>query len=98
MLPNADYQPSSLSQYLRLFGVPLAIAGELRLPIAGVRARDMPVLGAAVPEARIHENRDLSPGEDDVRADRSHALEPERQVDAEPKPPSMQERPQPQLG
>jgi hypothetical protein len=89
MVPNADYEPSSLSQCLRLRGVALAIAGELGFPIAGVRMRDMPVLGAAVPEAGIHENRDLSPGEDNVRADRSHAREPERQVDAEPKPTGM---------
>lgn len=63
MLPDSQNQPARLLKRLNIFLVPPPIPGELRLPIGGVRAGLMAVLGTAVPEAAVYEDRDLRAGE-----------------------------------
>ena len=66
MLPDTDHLPARLVQG----EVVLAVAGhvplELGLPVIDMGAGNIPMIGAAVPEAPINENRDSKTHEDDV--------------------------------
>ena len=67
VLPETQDRPSSLAQRFRLPFITLAVAGNLRQPIVPVaNSGALPVLGTAVPEASVDEDRDSGSGEGDV--------------------------------
>ena len=57
MLPYPQHLPTSIAQHPIDLLMALHIAIELRSPIPIVRLRRGPVVGAAVPEASVHEDR-----------------------------------------
>jgi hypothetical protein len=68
MFPHVQHRPPEVTEGGILAPVAGDVAVKLRLPPVPVVAREGSMLGAAVPEAAIHEDSDLGPGEGDVRA------------------------------
>lgn len=66
VLPDADDSPSGVLERLCVGTISCAVARDLRLPVGGVRAQRTAVLGTAVPEAPVHEDRHASTWEEDV--------------------------------
>ena len=66
VFPDADWGPAGCSQAGVGVGVAGPVAGDLGLPVLGVAAGLGAVLGAAVPEAAVHEDRYLQAGEHHV--------------------------------
>lgn len=73
VLPDAENQPAIGHQCLSVATIPGAIGTELRLPPVGVGFRGDSVLGAAVPEASIDEDRYAGPTENHIRPPRQAA-------------------------
>ncbi len=73
MLPEAQNSPSFGFQMLSCFAVARHVLVELGTPPIGVRFGLRRVLRAAVPEAAVHEDRDLCLGEDDIDRATGHA-------------------------
>jgi hypothetical protein len=85
VLPEPQHGPASRLQRFRVEIIARTIARDLWSPIVAVAdVGSAAVLRAPVPEAAVAEDRDASAREHDVRADRPHALQPDRQIDAEP--------------
>lgn len=85
MLPDAYDSPALVHKLLVLSSVPRDVRVKLGRPPWPVVLRLGPVLGATMPEAAIHEDRQTNPGEDDVRsADNSRVVRPK------PEPPTVQ--------
>lgn len=57
VFPDADWGPAGCSQAGVGVGVAGSVAGDLGLPVLGVATGFRAVLGAAVPEAAVHEDR-----------------------------------------
>ncbi len=57
VFPDADWGPAGCSEAGVGVGVAGSVAGDLGLPVLGVAAGFGAVLGAAVPEAAVHEDR-----------------------------------------
>jgi hypothetical protein len=95
MFPNADDCPSDPRKLS--FGCPISalICLDLFPPPIGIVFRPSPVLGATVPEAPIHKNRDMCGGEDDVRPC-SHSGG-HRRINAEAQPSAVETRPDREL-
>src|SRR5215470_1961743 len=66
MLPEPDDGPAGLVESRVGRPVTLDVAAQLRFPVPAVGRRLAAVLGAAVPEAAVYENRDPPGGEYDV--------------------------------
>jgi hypothetical protein len=66
MFPDPDDGPPSFFQGSIVSAVSFEILSQLRLPPGGVRLWESCVLGAAMPEASVHEYGDLRRGEYDV--------------------------------
>jgi hypothetical protein len=89
VLPGPEYPPARGGQGGVDRAVPGGVAGELRLPIGGVCAREVAVLGAAMPEAAVYEHREPRPGKDDVGSNEA-AGDTNGQVDSESQPAPVQ--------
>lgn len=68
MPPNTYDRPASRDESIVVGSVTGDVPLELRLPVTLIDARLCAVLGAAVPEAAVHEHCHPRAGEDDVRA------------------------------
>lgn len=66
VLPYTNHAPPCFRQKPIRFSVTLSVSSDLLGPVLGVGGRLRVVLGAAVPETTVHENRHLGPREDDV--------------------------------
>jgi len=66
VLPHPDYGPTGLTQSRIVRAISLHVAFKLRSPVVGVAPGRRRVLGARVPEASIHEYRDLGAREHHV--------------------------------
>jgi hypothetical protein len=97
VLPQPHDRPSGRRQSSGIARVALAITCQFWRPIPLVGRWLPPVLGAAVPEAAVHEDGDLALREDNVRSD-PNAREVEPQVNPEAVPGTVQGGPQGQLG
>jgi hypothetical protein len=88
VLPNAHHSPARRHQGAVVTSIPLDIALELCLPIRLVLRGRCTVLGAAVPEAPIHEHREPLTSEDHVGA--TPESRERRIVNSETKPSSVE--------
>lgn len=84
MLPDPEHPPPLLRGHPIGFLVPLLVPLELRYPVVRVSGRDRPMLGAAMPEATVDEDRQTGADEDDVRS--ASLVRPRREVDTVAKP------------
>lgn len=66
VLPDAHHQPAGVAQPRVGVGVPCLHAVQLPPPPFAVVGREVQVARATVPEAPVHEDRHLGPGESDV--------------------------------
>lgn len=66
MFPETQHSPTCLDQLAVGVHVALTVPPHLVGPEACVGLRGCVVVGAAVPEATVHEHRDLRAGEDQV--------------------------------
>lgn len=66
MLPYTEHTPASLGEQAISLKVAFPVTDDLLSPVIGVRLRHGVVLGAAMPEAAVEEDRDLCPGEHQV--------------------------------
>ena len=84
MLPDPEHRPPEFDEMRVGFSVALHVAGELRTPPGGIGLGCGSVLGAAVPEAPVHEHSELLPWEHDVcapaRESRQHCIHPVAQT------------------
>lgn len=67
MFPNADHKPAAFAQGAIYAAIPGLVAGDLGQPEGGAGLGLGAVLGAAVPEAAVHEYCGLQLGENEVR-------------------------------
>ena len=89
MLPDAHHRPAGGDERVVDPNVPLLVAAELRRPVAIVRPRLRPVIGAHMPEAAIDEQRHPLAEEGDVDPD-SDAGDVDEVVLPEPQPPGVE--------
>ena len=84
MLPDPEHGPPEFDEMRVSFSVALDVAGELGGPPGSVGLGRGLVFGAAVPEATVHEDGELLPGEQDVCAptweSRQHSIHPVAQT------------------
>ena len=73
MLPDSEHRPTCFAQPIDLFGIPLDIACDLRIPVAAVGSRPPGVVGTPVPKAPVNKYRNSLAGECDVRSGRPRA-------------------------
>lgn len=66
VLPEVEDGPAELLQLAVLPGVPGPVVGQLLPPPLAIVLRQGAVFGARMPEATVHEDSDVGPGEDDV--------------------------------
>ena len=66
VLPRANDLPPGSNEGDVYTLISIGIASQLRLPVVTVALRYVAVFWAAVPEASVHEDRDLPPAEHDV--------------------------------
>ena len=97
VFPHADDPPSRLFEDRGLPAIALACGFDLRLPEFAVGARQLSVLGTAMPEAAIDEHGKSTPCKGNVRSN-VLTLDDEAEIGSKPQPRSMQRRPQRQLG
>ncbi len=76
VLPEAHHLPAGVLECCSLFSVPGDIALKFEGPIVSVDVWLVTVLGAAVPEAPVDEDRDLLSSECDIRPEQL-AIDPE---------------------
>jgi hypothetical protein len=88
--PDADDSPSLRLEVRGIPQIAAAILFDLGAPVLTVRRRGGPVVGAAVPEAAIYEDRDTLLGEHDIRPDIGPPLQADRLVHAEPETGTVQ--------
>lgn len=94
MLPKPHNSPSSFLQEQGVRTITLAIPGQLRAPVVGIRSWLASMFRARMPETTVDEDRDPTPGEHDVWPDAS-AYKIKAKVDPVPVPGTMQFRAQP---
>lgn len=68
MLPDPNDFPSGPSEPPIGVGIPPLVCRDLVPPERSICPRHGPMLGAAVPEAAVHENGDLRGSEHDIRS------------------------------
>lgn len=81
MLPNPQHPPAGAAQGFGDQPVPDLISGNLSAPVFSIARGPPAVPGAAMPEASVHEHRDLLPAENEIRLP-EHRLAPSPAVDA----------------
>lgn len=85
MFPNAHDLPPGVSERFCVPNITLNVASDLWPPVAPIP--DLwaaPVLRAAMPEAAVEEDGDLTSREHDIGADRARRAGRNREVYAEP--------------
>jgi hypothetical protein len=97
VLPDPSDGPAVPGEPIVSRSVPLDVAAELRHPVVLIALRDHLMLRTAVPEAAIHEDRNPSLCEDDVRA-HLHIAGPDKEVLSEAQPASVEVGTQTDLG
>ena len=97
MLPNADDRPAASSEQHVSFAVTSYIALKFRRPVLRVRFRVRRMLRTPMPKTAVHENGYTCSREHDVRPD-APTVQNDREILAETISPTMESRPQDDLG